>query len=72
MKMMNLEEGFRRIGVSTVVVSLFFGIVTAFLCSNILVGVMVTAVLIAFFFLLLRLTVYVIKGFVTKDNDSEK
>jgi hypothetical protein len=49
-----------------------FGIVTAFLSRNILIGVMVAAVMIALFFLLLRLTVYVIKGFVTKDNDSEK
>jgi len=69
MKMMNFEEGFRRIGVTTVAISLFVGIVTAFLSGNILVGVMVTAVLVALFFLLLRLTVYVIKGFMTKDND---
>ena len=68
--MMNFEEGFRRIGVGIVLVSLFVGVVTTFLCGKIFTGVIVGAGLVAFLFLLLRLTVYAIKGFMKKDNEN--
>jgi len=71
MKMMNSEEGFYRIGVATLVVSMCVGLVTAFLYGNLFVGLLVATGLGAFLFLLLRLIVYVIKGFMKENSENE-
>ena len=68
---MNLEEGFRRIGIGILLVELLNGIIVAIFTGSLLAGVLVAAGNVVVLYVILYIAAYVIKGFM-KDSDKEK
>jgi len=67
---MNLEEGFRKIGIVTVCIGVILGIML-FAAGEFVLGFLIAVGVIFAGFVLLYVAAYVIKGFM-KQNDEEK
>lgn len=65
---MNLEEGFRRIGVATYWVALVIGILAFFGTGNLLFALLLGIAVIILF----HIIAYVMKGFLLNVRDEEK
>jgi hypothetical protein len=68
--MMNLEEGFRRIGIVTVWVAVILGTLL-FVAGEFILGFVIAIGVIFVGFVILYVVAYVIKGFM-KQSDEEK
>lgn len=68
--MLNLEEGFHRIGIVIICTGIIFGIIT-FANGEFVLGISIAAGIILVGYVLLLVTAYVMKGFM-KQSDKKK
>jgi len=68
---MNLEEGFRRIGIATYWVAIMLGIIAFFATRSLALGVLLGVLVALVVIILFHIAIYVMKGFIKQSDEGK-